>query len=148
MPALAERIPELGMAVRSGLHTGECELRGDDIGGIAVHIGARIAALAEAGEVLVSSTVKDLVNGSGITFNDRGTRVFKGVLGQWKLFAPSGRQDLTENPLLPADWAQAAAEGLLRPGSGDDELLACRSQESSVPLLIWGRGRTPTTSTG
>jgi class 3 adenylate cyclase len=62
MPALAERVPELGMAVRSGLHTGECELRGDDIGGIAVHIGARIAALAEAGEVLVSSTVRDLVN--------------------------------------------------------------------------------------
>jgi class 3 adenylate cyclase len=136
------------MAVRSGLHTGECELRGDDIGGIAVRIGARIAALAEAGEVLVSSTVKDLMNGSGITFNDRGTRVFKGVPGQWKLFAPSGRQDLTENPLLPADWAQAAAEGLLRPGSGDDELLACRSQESPVPLLIWGRDRTPTTSTG
>lgn len=78
---LAERMPELGIDVRSGLHTGECEPRGDDIGGIAVHIGARIAALANAGEVLVSSTVKDLVNGSGIAFQDRGTHVLKGIRG-------------------------------------------------------------------
>jgi class 3 adenylate cyclase len=97
---LAERIPELGIDVRSGLHTGECELRGDGIGGIAVHIGARIAALAEAGEVLVSSTVKDLVNGSGIVFNDRGTHILKGVPGEWRLFAPSGQHDPTES--LPA----------------------------------------------
>lgn len=99
--ALAERIPELGIDVRSGLHTGECELRGDDIGGIAVHIGARIAALAQAGEVLVSSTVKDLVNGSGIAFQDRGTHVLKGVPAEWKLFAPVGEHDPIEN-LLPA----------------------------------------------
>ena len=97
---LAERIPELGIDVRSGLHTGECELRGDGIGGIAVHIGARIAALAEAGEVLVSSTVKDLVNGSGIVFKDRGTHILKGVPGEWRLFAPSGQHDPTES--LPA----------------------------------------------
>jgi class 3 adenylate cyclase len=97
---LAERIPELGIDVRSGLHTGECELLRDDIGGIAVHIGARIAGLAEAGEVLVSSTVKDLVNGSGIVFTDRGTHILKGVPGEWRLFAPSGRYDPTEN--LPA----------------------------------------------
>ena len=94
---LAERMPELGIDVRSGLHTGECERRGDDIGGIAVHIGARIAALAQAQEVLVSSTVKDLVNGSGIAFTDRGTHVLKGVPGQWKLFAPAGRDDPTAN---------------------------------------------------
>ncbi|HEU4363436.1 MAG TPA: adenylate/guanylate cyclase domain-containing protein [Mycobacterium sp.] len=86
--ALAERIPELGIDIRCGLHTGECETRGDDIGGIAVHIGARIAALADAGEVLVSSTVKDLVNGSGVTFRDRGTHLLKGVPGEWKLFTP------------------------------------------------------------
>ena len=97
---LVERIPELGIDVRSGLHTGECELRGDGIGGIAVHIGARIAALAEAGEVLVSSTVKDLVNGSGSVFNDRGTHILKGVPGEWRLFAPSGQHDPTES--LPA----------------------------------------------
>jgi class 3 adenylate cyclase len=98
---LAEHMPELGIDVRSGLHTGECELRDDDIGGIAVHIGARIAALAQAGEVLVSSTVKDLVNGSGIAFQDRGTHVLKGVPGEWKLFTPAGQHDPVEN-LLPA----------------------------------------------
>lgn len=90
---LVERMPDLGIDVRSGLHTGECELRGDDIGGIAVHIGARIAALATAGEVLVSRTVKDLVNGSGIAFEDRGTHVLKGVPAQWNLFAPAGEDD-------------------------------------------------------
>jgi pimeloyl-ACP methyl ester carboxylesterase len=90
---LAECIPELGINIRCGLHTGECEIRGDDIGGIAVHIGARIAALAQAGEVLVSGTVKDLVNGSGIAFHDRGTHVLKGVPGEWKLFTPAGQTD-------------------------------------------------------
>jgi len=97
---LAEGIPELGIDVRSGLHTGECELRGEDIGGIAVHIGARIAALAQPREVLVSRTVKDLVNGSGIAFQDRGTHVLKGVPGEWKLFAPAGQDDPIKN-LLP-----------------------------------------------
>jgi class 3 adenylate cyclase len=88
---VAERMPELGLDVRCGLHTGECEIRGDDIGGIAVHIGARVASLAQAGEVLVSSTVKDLVNGSGIAFRERGTHMLKGVPGQWQLFAPAGQ---------------------------------------------------------
>jgi class 3 adenylate cyclase len=95
--ALAERIPELGINVRSGLHTGECERRGDDIGGIAVHIGARIAALAQPREVLVSSTVKDLVNGSGIAFADRSTHTLKGVPGEWRLYAPVGEIDPIEN---------------------------------------------------
>jgi pimeloyl-ACP methyl ester carboxylesterase len=98
---LAERMPELGIEVRGGLHTGECELRGDDIGGIAVHIGARVAALAQAREVLVSSTVKDLVNGSGITFEDRGAHALKGVPGEWKLFAPVGEHDPLENLQAP-----------------------------------------------
>jgi class 3 adenylate cyclase len=99
---LAERMPQLGIDVRSGLHTGECELRGDDIGGIAVHIGARVAALAGAGEVLVSNTVKDLVNGSGITFRDRGTHALKGLPGEWQLFSPSGQQDDPVESLLAA----------------------------------------------
>ena len=77
----------LGLAVRAGLHTGECERVGDKLGGIAVHIGARIAALAEAGEVLVSSTVKDLVAGSGIEFESRGMHLLKGVSNTWELFA-------------------------------------------------------------
>jgi len=73
--------------VRIGLHSGEVELRGDDVGGIAVNIGARVASSGSAGEVVVSSTVKDLVAGSGIRFADRGEHVLKGVPDRWRLFA-------------------------------------------------------------
>ena len=84
--AMRDSVRALGITLRAGLHTGECELLGDDVGGIAVHIAARVAALAGAGEVLVSSTVKDLVAGSGIEFEDRGTPPLKGVPGEWRLF--------------------------------------------------------------
>jgi class 3 adenylate cyclase len=84
--AVRDAVRALGIEVRAGLHTGEVEARGDDIGGIAVHTGARVAALASAGEVLVSSTVKDLVAGSGIKFEDRGEHQLKGVPGTWRLF--------------------------------------------------------------
>jgi class 3 adenylate cyclase len=76
-----------GLEVRSGLHTGEIELLGNDVGGIAVHIGARVGALAQPGEVLVSNTVKDLVVGSGIEFEDRGEQELKGVPGSWRLWS-------------------------------------------------------------
>jgi class 3 adenylate cyclase len=76
----------LGLEVRAGCHTGEIELLGADIGGIAVHIGARVAALAGPSEVLVSSTVKDLVAGSGLVFEDRGEHALKGVPGIWRLY--------------------------------------------------------------
>ena len=85
--ALSQAARVMGLETRTGLHAGECELLGDDVGGIAVHIGARVAALAEAGEVLVSSTVKDLVAGSGINFVDRGAHDLKGVPGTWQLYA-------------------------------------------------------------
>jgi pimeloyl-ACP methyl ester carboxylesterase len=85
--AVADEIRPLGIEVRAGLHTGECEMIGDDVGGIAVHIGARVAALAGPGEVLVSSTVKDLVAGSGLRFGDRGDQNLKGVPGEWRIFA-------------------------------------------------------------
>lgn len=85
--AIRDTVQALGIEVRAGLHTGECEVRGDDIGGIAVHIGARVSALAGANEVLVSSTVRDLVIGSGIEFDDRGAHQLKGVPGEWRLFA-------------------------------------------------------------
>jgi class 3 adenylate cyclase len=75
------------MDVRVGLHTGEIELRTADVGGIAVHIGARVAALARPGEVLVSRTVKDLVAGSGLAFVDRGAHALKGVADEWQLYA-------------------------------------------------------------
>jgi class 3 adenylate cyclase len=82
-----EAVRQLGLEIRAGLHTGECELLGEDVGGIAVHIGARVAASARPGEVLVSSTVKDLVAGSGLQFQDRGTRTLKGIPDEWRLFA-------------------------------------------------------------
>lgn len=85
--AISEAVRPLGIEVRAGLHTGECEIMGDDIAGIAVHTGARVAALASGGEVLVSSTVKDLVAGSGIEFIDRGSHALKGVPGEWRIFA-------------------------------------------------------------
>jgi class 3 adenylate cyclase len=78
---------EQGIRVRAGVHTGECEVMGDDIGGIAVHIAARVSALAGPGEVLVSRTVKDLVAGSGINFSDRGAHTLKGVPDTWQLYA-------------------------------------------------------------
>lgn len=85
--AVQEEVAGLGIDVRAGIHTGEVELIGDDVGGMAVNIGARIGALADAGEVLVSSTVRELVVGSGFEFADRGVRTLKGAPGEWRLFA-------------------------------------------------------------
>ena len=85
--AICEAVKALGLEVRAGCHTGEIELLGADVGGIAVHIGARIAAKAQASEVLVSSTVKDLVAGSGLQFAERGEHELKGVPGGWRLYA-------------------------------------------------------------
>jgi class 3 adenylate cyclase/pimeloyl-ACP methyl ester carboxylesterase len=84
--AMAEATRALGIDLHLGLHTGECEVRGDDLGGLAVHIAARVASLASPGEVLVSSTVRDLVAGSRIDFVDRGEHQLKGVPGTWKLY--------------------------------------------------------------
>jgi class 3 adenylate cyclase len=85
--AIALAVRQLGIEVRAGVHTGECELMGDNIGGIAVHAGARIMAKAEPGTVIVSRTVKDLVAGSGIDFHDLGLHELKGVPGEWRLFS-------------------------------------------------------------
>jgi class 3 adenylate cyclase len=85
--AIANDVQELGIAVRSGLHTGECEIVDGKMSGIAVHTGARVAAHAGPGEVLVSSTVKDLVAGSGLEFQDRGVHELKGIPGEWRLYA-------------------------------------------------------------
>ena len=88
--SIRDAIASHGVAIRAGLHTGEIELRGADVAGLAVHIAARISAMAESGEVLVSSTVKDLVAGSGIVFEPRGTHQLKGVPDEWRLFAATG----------------------------------------------------------
>jgi class 3 adenylate cyclase len=85
--AIIREVRRLGLDVRAGLHTGECEVMGPKLGGIALHVGARIAALAKGGEVLVSNTVKDLVAGSGLKFEDRGVHALKGVPGGWHIFA-------------------------------------------------------------
>ena len=84
---IVQEADRIGVPVRAGVHTGECDLVGDDLSGLAVSIGARVGALADAGEVLVSQTVKDLVVGSGIDFEERGTHTLKGVPGEWRLYA-------------------------------------------------------------
>jgi class 3 adenylate cyclase len=88
--AIRDEVRSLGLEIRAGLHTGEVELVGDDIAGIAVHMGSRVGALARAGEVVVSSTVKDLVAGSGIEFEERGAHELKGIPGYWRLYAVKG----------------------------------------------------------
>jgi len=84
--AIRDALRGVGLEIRAGLHTGEVEIMGEGIGGIAVHIGARVVSLAGAGEILASSTVKDLVAGSGLTFEDRGSHRLKGVPDEWHLF--------------------------------------------------------------
>jgi class 3 adenylate cyclase len=85
--AVRDAVAELEIELRAGLHVGECELRDDDVGGLAVHIGARIAGLARPGEILVSRTVRDLVAGSGLRFAERGEQELKGVPERWPLYA-------------------------------------------------------------
>ena len=85
--AVSAGVEKLGLAVRAGVHTGECEVMGAKLSGVAIHIGARVASLASPGEVLVSSTVRDLVSGSGLRFDDRGAHALKGVPGEWHLYA-------------------------------------------------------------
>jgi class 3 adenylate cyclase len=87
--SLVSSMPALGLQVRTGVHTGEVEVRGSDFGGMAVHIASRIAGLAEPGEVLVSSTVKDLLVGSDLAFDDRGAHALKGVAGEWHVYGAS-----------------------------------------------------------
>jgi class 3 adenylate cyclase len=85
--AIQSGMPSVGLEVRAGVHTGECELFADKVAGVAVHTGARVLGKAEPGEVLVSQTVKDLVAGSGIEFQDRGSHELKGVPGEWRLYS-------------------------------------------------------------
>jgi class 3 adenylate cyclase len=88
--AISGAAKSIGIEVRAGLHTGECEVRGDDLGGLAVHIASRVNALAAPSEVLVTSTVKDLVIGSGMEFTERGEHTLKGVPESWMLFSVAG----------------------------------------------------------
>jgi DNA-binding NarL/FixJ family response regulator/class 3 adenylate cyclase len=96
--AIGEAVSDLGIEIRAGLHTGQCEIRGKDLGGIAVHIAARIADLAEAGEVLVSQTVKELVTGSKLPFVSRGMHSLRGVPGKWRVFQLKGPKAAVAKP--------------------------------------------------
>ncbi len=107
--SIGEEARELGIEIRSGLHTGECELIGDDLGGVAVHVAARVGAMAQVGEVLVSGTVKDLVLGSRIDLAERGVHELKGVPGQWHLFAVAGHAG---PPPSAAAKSPGSADGL------------------------------------
>jgi class 3 adenylate cyclase len=107
--AIARVAREAGLEIRAGLHTGECELMGDDVGGMAVHIASRVSSTAGPGEVLVSSTVKDLVVGSHLSFEDRGVHELKGVPGEWHLFAAG-----TES----REPSAAGSEALAAPAQG------------------------------
>ncbi len=97
--AIAESVSELDLQIRAGLHTGQCEMRGADLGGIAVHIAARIAELAEPGEILVSATVKELVTGSKLPFTARGTHALKGVPGRWRVFRLKSKDSVPRKPV-------------------------------------------------
>ena len=105
-------VAELGLPLRAGVHTGECEVRGDDLGGMAVHIGARVGARAEAGQILVSQTVVDLVVGSGLQFSDRGEHELKGVPGAWRLFAVSAGSDDERRQVEPPGQYMTGADRL------------------------------------
>jgi class 3 adenylate cyclase len=93
--AMRDSAQALGLQLRAGVHTGECETVAEDLAGIAVHIASRVERAAQPGEVLVSSTVRDLVVGSRLEFEDRGSHALKGILGEWRLFALAGD---AENP--------------------------------------------------
>jgi class 3 adenylate cyclase len=111
--AIVERSSSAGVEIRAGVHTGECELIGEDVGGMAVHIGARVAAQAAPSEVLVSSTVKDLVVGSGIEFTDRGSHELKGVPGDWRLLAVADQRPASSRP-APGPRDSVAPNAALR----------------------------------
>jgi class 3 adenylate cyclase len=85
--AVVEAVREIGVDIRVGIHTGECEVVGDKLRGIAVHVGARVASKAGPGEILVSQTVRDLLAGSPVEFTDHGTHELKGIPGEWRLFS-------------------------------------------------------------
>lgn len=106
--AICAEVRDLGIEIRAGVHSGECELLGDDLGGLAVHIGARIAALAQPSEVAVSGTVCDLVVGSGLAFEDRGVHELKGVPGRWHVYAAAADEPAGARPVASVDHQAAS----------------------------------------
>jgi class 3 adenylate cyclase len=111
--AVAEAVHELGIDIRAGLHVGECEQMGDKVGGIAVHTGARVLAAASPAEVLVTGTIRELVAGSGIGFEDRGIHALKGIPGEWRLLGVTGLDGTTRPGPLEPEAAAALREGIV-----------------------------------
>jgi class 3 adenylate cyclase len=128
--ALGEAARAIGVELRAGVHTGECEARAGDVAGIAVHVAARLQAAARPGEVLASSTVRDLVAGSGLAFEDRGRRVLRGIPGEWSLFAVARDAERRPRGPAPAD-----------PRAQADDLSDLSRRELEVLALI-AEGRT------
>ncbi|MEO6472421.1 MAG: adenylate/guanylate cyclase domain-containing protein [Aeromicrobium sp.] len=137
--ALTDAVKPLGIEVRAGVHTGECERRGEDLAGIAVNVAARIVACAEAGEVLVSSTVRELVLGSGLEFVERGTHTLKGVPDEWHLFAVTrdGRTDARPVSEVTPEIAALTPGPMetLRPRDGDVPLSGGVSRHRAGQLV-------------
>ena len=138
--AIAAAVQQLGIDVRSGIHTGECDRREDDLAGIAVNVAARIVTHAGSGEVLVSSTVKELVLGSGLEFTERGTHVLKGVPDEWRLFAVTGDGCHDARPVNEVAPAVAA----LTPGATEsmrprDRALLAAAHRMPGVLRVFGR---------
>jgi class 3 adenylate cyclase len=138
--AICAEVQPLGIELRAGVHSGECERRGEDLAGVAVNIGARIGALAQPGEVLASSTVRELVLGSGLEFAERGSHVLKGVPGEWRLHAVAGDGRTDARPVGDVDPETAA----LTPGPretmrlGDRAMLAATTR---APGMLRAIGR-------
>jgi class 3 adenylate cyclase/pimeloyl-ACP methyl ester carboxylesterase len=136
--AIADSVRRLGVEIRAGVHTGECEALGENIGGIAVHIGARVAAAASPGEVLVSGTVRDLVAGSGIEFEDAGERELKGVPGSWQLCRVVGapREDGGAREPLPTGIAPLVHQ---RPPLSQRFMIAAARHAPGLSRRVGGR---------
>jgi class 3 adenylate cyclase len=140
--ALVGGVAELDLSLRAGVHTGECEVLGDDLGGMAVHIGARVGAMARAGEILVSKTVVDLVVGSGLQFLDRGEHELKGVPGAWRLYSVSvdstDERTHVEAPREYMTGADRLAVRLARRAPGAMQKLGRLAQRRAGPALTPG----------
>lgn len=134
-----EEAGSLGIEVRAGVHTGECEQLGEDVGGMAVHIGARVAAEAGPGEVLVSSAVRDLVVGSGIEFDDQGTHELKGVPGSWNLLAVRERGTVPSRDAAARPAPDRLAPNLETARRGDRLALRIARSAPSIPRFVAGR---------
>jgi pimeloyl-ACP methyl ester carboxylesterase len=134
--AICEDVGSLGVDVRAGVHTGECEVMGADLGGMAVHIGARVGARAAPGEVLVSSAVRDLVVGSGIEFADRGTHELKGVPGEWQLLAVAGARTDGEPTAAAKPMGDPLAPNATLITKGDRAALRLAHRAPGIARLI------------